>query len=146
MAKGYKGYFPGFLRMEQQIWTTFLQVHPEIGPDIDYNVRVGKGFDPGAQFDDSARAAAIKNSQLRLDAVTYQTNGWWIYEVKVRCGAGAVGQLLQYEVLYEEAYPDNRPIHLAVVTDNPRLGLPTLCTRHNITLFVVPVVYEFPPM
>jgi hypothetical protein len=139
MAKGYQGYMPGFLPKDQIIWTNFLDSHPEIPADIDYNVRVGKGFDPGPNWEPSARQAAIANSQLRLDAVVEWQGAWWIFEVKPRCGASAVGQLLQYEVLYEESYPNNRPIKLAIVTAQPKLGLQTLCTRYHVTLYVQPM-------
>jgi hypothetical protein len=144
MAKGYGNYFPSFLPKESAIWAAFLEAHPEIPREIDYNMRVGVGFAADGAWDPSARRAAILNSQLRLDAVVHWDGAWWIFEVKVRCGAGAVGQIQQYEILYEEAEPTHRPIKLAIVTDLPRLGLATLCRRVGITLYIQPAVFPAP--
>lgn len=130
--------FPAMLPRETAIWKSFLAHYGDGFTNFQYNVRVGQGFDPGPTFPDFSRQAAIKNSQLRLDVVAQKDNAWWIIEVKVHCGAGAVGQLKQYEVLYEEAFPTNRPIQLAICTDLPKLGLKTLCDRLGIQLYILP--------
>jgi len=129
--------FPAFLHRETNIWHNYMLQHPGQFKSLDYNVRVGKGFDPGSSWPDSARRAAIMNSQLRIDVVGFDGSAWWLIEVKVRAGAGAVGQLLQYHVLFEQAYPEKVPIKLMMVTDRPKLGLADLCTRHSIALVVV---------
>jgi hypothetical protein len=144
MARGYLNYYPGMLTQEAQIWEAFMAANPGKVPSPEYNIRVGQGRDPGPTFADTARQAAILNSQLRLDVVSYDGGAWWIYEVKRGARAGSVGQLLQYELLYEAAYPQNRPIRLAVVTDLPTQGLDLLCQRYGITLFTQPVVFSPP--
>jgi len=144
MARGYSGYFPAMLTQEQQIWEAYLAANPGKVTNADYNVRVGQGRDPGPTFEDNARRAAILNSQLRLDATSYENGTWWIYEVKVGARAGSVGQLLQYQIYYEDAFPSNRPIQLAIVTDLPAQGVDRLTARFGIKLFVVPVVFSPP--
>jgi len=128
--------FPAMLPRETSIWQNYLAQHPAQFQSLDYNVRVGKGFDPGPAYADSARRDAILNSQLRIDVVGFDGQTWWLIEVKVRAGAGAVGQLLQYEVLFEQAYPAKLPLKLMMVTDRPKLGLADLCSKHGIALVV----------
>ena len=128
--------FPAFLPRETNIWQAYLTQHPTQFQSLEYNVRVGKGFDPGASFEPNARRAAIMNSQLRIDVVGFDGSTWWLIEVKVRAGAGAVGQLLQYRTLFRKAYPDKIPLSLMMVTDRPKLGLADLCLEHTITLAV----------
>ena len=144
MARGYLNYYPGMLTQEAQIWEAFTAAHPGQVQNPDFNVRVGQGRDPGSTFTDLQRQTAILNSQLRLDVVAFDGQTWWIYEVKRNCRAGAVGQLLQYEILYEKAFPLNRPIKLAIVTDLPTLGLDILCDKYNIALLIQPVVFSPP--
>ena len=129
--------FPAMLPRETNIWQTYLNQHPLEFETLDYNVRVGKGFDPGPAYADSARRDAIMNSQLRIDVVGFDGNTWWLIEVKVRAGAGAVGQLLQYRTLFRQMYPDKSPLSLMMVTDRPKLGLADMCQEHAITLAVV---------
>jgi hypothetical protein len=132
------------LAKEQAIWEQFQAANPGIFTEVDYNVRVGKGFDPGPTYDDAARQQAILNSQCRIDVVALQDNTWWLIEVKHRCGAGALGQLQQYEILFEQTYPDRRPIKLAMVTDQPKLGCADLCRRHGIVLYITTNPAPFP--
>lgn len=144
MAKGYSGYYPGMLSAEAQIWEAFMQSGQATVTNPDYNVRVGMGRDPGPTYADFVRKAAIANSQLRLDVVAQNANGWTIYEVKQRCRAGAVGQLLQYKLLYLDAFPNNLPLTLAIVTDLPTLNLDRLCASQGITLYTQPVIFTSP--
>ena len=144
MARGYLNYYPGMLTAEAQIWEAFMAANPGRVVNPDYNVRVGVGRDPGPTFTDEQRRTAILNSQLRLDVVDEEGGVWWIYEVKRSCRAGAVGQLLQYEILYEDAYPLNQPIKLAIVTDIPTLNLDRLCEKYGVSLFLQPVVFSSP--
>jgi hypothetical protein len=128
--------FPAFLEKETNIWNAYLTQHPGQFQTLDYNVRVGKGFDPGPSFTDSARRDAIMNSQLRIDVVGYDGAAWWLVEVKVRAGAGAVGQLLQYKRLFQDAYPEKKPLKLMMVTDRPKLGLDLMCAEYDVGLQV----------
>jgi len=137
--------FPAMLPRETSIWQTYLSQHPGEFETLDYNVRVGKGLDPGPSYEDSARRAAIMNSQLRIDVVGFDGTTWWLIEVKVRAGAGAVGQLQQYLVLFEQAYPDKRPIGMRMVTDRMKLGLDVMCARWGIDLVVVQSPPPAPP-
>ena len=145
MARGYLNYYPGMLTNEAQIWEAFMQSHPGLIVNPDYNVRVGSGRDPGPTFSETVRSMAILNSQLRLDVVCQDDQGgWWIYEVKQNCRAGAVGQLLQYRILYQDDYPNNLPLSLAIVTDLPTLNLDRLCAAQNIALYTQPVLFTLP--
>ena len=128
--------FKHMLQRETNIWQNYLKQHPGQFQTLDYDVRIGKGFDPGPSFTDSARREAILNSQLRIDVVGYDGSAWWLIEIKVRAGAGALGQLLQYRTLFKRAYPDKTPLNLMMVTDRPKLGLADLCAEHNIALVV----------
>jgi len=129
--------YPAMLPTESAIWSAFLAKHGSGFTSIDYNVRIGVGFDPGPGVPDYARKAAIANTQLRIDAVAYDGTSWWLIEIKRRAGAGALGQLLQYAVLYETDYPKNSPLQLAIVTNYAKLGLQALCDRHKIQLYII---------
>ena len=145
MARGYLNYYPGMLTNEAQIWEAFMAAHPGLVVSPEYNVRIGVGMDPGPTFTADVRRMAILNSQLRLDVVAGDgKGGFTIYEVKQRCRAGAVGQLLQYKILYLDDFPQNQPLSLAIVTDLPTLNLDRLCAAHGITLYVQPVLFSPP--
>jgi hypothetical protein len=147
MAQGYGNYYPHFLPRESVIWTAFLASPQNVYTDFDYDVRVGKGFDPGPSYDAQTRQNAIINSQLRLDAVGRKGSEWWIFEVGVAAGAPKVGQLWQYEALYVESCPQNSPLKLCVVTNQAKFGMVALCARKEILLLQFPVALPpyYPP-
>ena len=86
---------------DTRVWKEYLRVHRAEWDSFDYDVRVGKGVDPGPGFPMHIRRDAQMLTQKRIDAVGYRGTQTWIIEVKPRAGLGAVGQLVGYRALYE---------------------------------------------
>jgi len=118
--------YPGLLPEETLVLRAWLALHQGEYDRFDYNIRIGKGEDPGPQFDPAVRAGAIKNTQLRIDAV-----GWKgvagvqlpevvespsvvyglapgaqasIIEVKRRAAPSNVGQILTYDSVWRQEF------------------------------------------
>lgn len=76
-------------------------------------------------------------TQKRVDVIAHNATGWWLLEMKVRAGPGAVGQLLTYRNLFRQAFPDRQPLHLAIVADRNAFDMTSTYAQFSIRLFLV---------
>jgi hypothetical protein len=129
--------FPGMLPREILIWQNWLKLHEREYDRFDYNMRIGAGYDPGPTWPDYIRAMAVKNSQLRLDAVLWVQNLPTIVEVKDRCGASALGQLLTYEAVWLHDFPQGPAPKLVLVTNRLQLNMWPLIRKSGVHCDVV---------
>lgn len=95
----------GMIPAEAAILTTWLDLNYTMFDSVQYNLRVGHGTDPGADFSDSVRNQFIVNTQRRIDALLYQGNTAVIVEVKVRGSLSQLGQLFGYRALWQRDNP-----------------------------------------
>ncbi len=83
-----------------QFWLAYrqttVQQPPAPGDMFDYNLRIGAGTDPGAGFDQATRQQWIEKTKLRIDAVAFQADFPFVFEVDRHAGTPQVGQLLGY--------------------------------------------------
>ncbi len=93
---------PALVPGEIVIFYRWLELHPTEYDRFDFDIRIGKGEDPGPTFEQSMRDMWIHNTQLRLDAVGYKGTDPTIIEVKDDAGPAAVGQLLTYGKIWTE--------------------------------------------
>lgn len=129
--------YPHMMPNEEPIWDKFLAIYGHQWEAFDYDVRVGRGVDPGPDYEPEWRRLAQLLTQKRIDAVGYRKGEIWIFEVKPYGGLSALGQLLAYEVLYRETYNPKETIKLALVTGRINQDELTAYRAHGIEVFVV---------
>ena len=129
--------YPHMGPKECEIWTRFLTKTKMKFIRVDYDVRVGPGFDPGPQYEENIRRMAIALTQLRIDAVAETEKEIWIFEVKPRAGRSALGQLLSYAYWYIRQYSPKKPIRLAVVCEQVDPNMPPVYEERGVEIFVV---------
>ena len=103
--------------MEVSILRRWLRMHESEYDSIDFNLRLGPGFDPGPTWPGSARQNALQNSQLRVDAVAWRSGRPTLIEVKDRAGATALGEVLAYTTLWSGTFPASPPPSPLIVTN-----------------------------
>jgi hypothetical protein len=97
--------YPGLLPAESAIFNAWAQANPNAFDSVDFNVRVGPGFDPGPSWTPAQRQNAILNTQWRIDAVGWLKGYPTLIEVKYRAGTTALGALLGYRHHFTAQYP-----------------------------------------
>ncbi len=107
--------YPAMNVDEILVWREYLRLHETDFDRFNYNVRIGSGSDPGAEFPDNIRKMAIALSQLRLDAVGFQGEAPTIFEVKRNAGPQNVGQLLTYNAVWTRTRLSAAPPILVLV-------------------------------
>lgn len=134
--------YPGLQPREIIIWREWLKLHEREYTRFDYNVRIGKGYDPGPGWPEETRRMAIMNTQLRVDAVGYQGAAPTLFEVKDRGGLSAVGQLVGYEAVWLEDRLSAIAPKLALVTNRIQPNIVPLLNKNSITLYAVPADFS----
>ena len=96
--------FPHILPQDAKVWTKFLHGNPDFCDYYDYDIRVGKGIDPGNIVEEKFRRMSIHLSQRRIDIVGYRNDCIFIIELTQKAGIKALGQLSAYPNLYKDTF------------------------------------------
>jgi len=131
--------FPGLLPREILVLKAWLKLHESEYDRFDYNVRLGKGTDPGPTFPDDVRRMAILNTQKRVDAVAWKSDQPTLIEVKDRAGFSAVGQIVGYDALWRAQYPTSPAPKLLMVCNRFTEDILPVLQRNGIALAIVEV-------
>jgi hypothetical protein len=107
--------FPGALQSETLLGQAWIREHGAPYAGFDFNVALGDGRDPGDTIAPAIREAAIEASKPRADIIAYGDGFVDLLEVKGRGDAAALGQLVQYSVLWNRAHPDEPVRHTGVI-------------------------------
>ena len=124
--------FPAMELGEIPVWKAWLQLHEAEYTRVEYNVRVGPGFDPGPGTMDYIRQMAIKNTKKRIDAVAWQGDQPLIVEVKVRAGLSSIGQILGYRTHWKIEHPHSVPPKMLLVAHQLAPGVEEVLREHNV--------------
>lgn len=131
--------FPGMLPLEIAILKSWLQQHQNEYDRYDYNVRIGKGTDPGASYDQTMRTMALAITKKRVDAVAWQGSTPTLIEVKNRATLAAMGQILSYNVLWKQDYPTSPDPKLLLIAATFDPDTIPVLNAHQITWTAIPV-------
>lgn len=102
--------YPHLLSEDVPVWERFLaSVHNRF-TEIDYDVRVGIGRDPGPVVEEKFREMGRLLSQRRIDAVGINDKEVCVIEITTIADLKAIGQMTSYPILYKQTYRPELPI------------------------------------
>lgn len=131
--------FPHLLPDDIIIWEAYLE-DPLISWDsIDYDVRVGKGRDPGEAIGANIRQMAIDLSQRRIDAVGHGPHSIDIVEITRSAGMTALGQLELYPLLYQQTFNPTKPLRTLLVAAEIQSDISVKLNKSNTLVHIVDV-------
>jgi hypothetical protein len=125
------------LKEETKIWERFLAQNLYNFISIKYDVHLGKGITPRSEETPEYKRMIQALSQKRVDVIAEDETYVYIIEVKKSAGLSALGQLLAYKHLYEQAYTTWKPIKLICVTNHILPDDLEALQRHNIIVHVI---------
>lgn len=129
--------FPHLLPVDAELWRQFLESFGGSYSQIEYDVRVGAGRDPGEAYPANIRYDAIVLSQRRIDAVGYQAKTITLFEVTASAGLTALGQMIAYPHLFIETYSPDRPVKPHLVTYGFQADMEKLYVANNIAYTII---------
>ena len=134
--------YPHLLPIDANVWRQHHLAHGDKYTQLDYDVRVGEGRDPGSEYDTKIRHMALALSCRRIDVVGHSNSGLDIIEVTHSAGLKAIGQLISYPILYSLTYPTIRPIRPILVAGEIQTDILPVLTRLRIEFYVYPPPYS----
>jgi hypothetical protein len=102
-----------------------------------FDVGVGAGAVPDGEVSVEVAVAWRRLTRHRIDVVGETASGWTLVEIRGAAGPGAIGSLLTYRSLWRDDPPDDRPVHLVLVTDLFPENLLSVLAEFSIQLVVV---------
>lgn len=135
--------FPAMQVDEILVWRNWLVDHHQEFDRFDYNVLLGLNVDPGPEFPDYVRKAAIHTRSLRIDAVGWKGDQPTIFEVKRRAGPENVGQLLVYRGMWRAQNVSTADPQLVLVAAGLMGHILPAVQEASIQLVLVPTDFSF---
>jgi len=128
---------PGMRRAESAIWDRFCaEVRLPAGV-LSYNVRVGTPA-PGGPGESVAIARLRESaSRVRVDALLHARDAVWLFEVKMRAGLSAVGQVIGYAHLISQGLSDSAPVLSVIICEHITPDITSVCLSEGIGLYTV---------
>ncbi len=131
-------FFPHLLPHDIEVWEADLAARPNAYLRIEYDVRVGRGRDPGPDFSDDIRRHTCDLSCRRIDAVGHAVDHIDIIEITQRAGLKALGQLAGYPLLYALTFKPTLPLRQVLVAAELGTDMVEIFSLANLTVFLYP--------
>jgi len=102
-----------------------------------FDAAVGVGTIPPPGGPEKLRAAWIRLTKKRIDAIGLRADAIWIIEVRATAGSSALGAVLTYLHLLRDDNPFSLPLAGAIITDRADDDSRRVMAAYNITAIEV---------
>lgn len=130
-------WYPHMGAQDAAIWSRFIAQYPDLFEKVWYDLPVGSG----APIPDGTAPHMERDWQIltkyKCDVVAFDDVGPTIIEIKPRAGLGSIGQIIGYDLLYQEYVDKKARPNLVIVTDSLRSDMDWLADEFNIKVIVV---------
>jgi len=119
------------------IWTRYHSLTSQHFSGFYFDAAVGVGTIPPPGGEEKLRAAWIRLTKKRIDAIGIRTDAVWIIEVRATAGTSALGAVLTYMHLLRDDNPFSLPLAGAIITDRADEDSRRVMAAYNITCIEV---------
>ena len=119
------------------LWSKFMDKFPDLYPQYEYDVRVGKGVVLPEGSPPWLRKSALDLSRKRIDVVAHGKRTIAVIEVRVRAKANVLGDLIAYKYLYVTSRNPIKPVVPILVTDSVDADLLIALRELNLIYYIV---------
>ena len=130
--------YPGLNAPSVELWRKWLELYEDRFERFDYNVRVGRGIDPGPGVSEEMRAMWYAVTTKRIDVVAERENQTWVVEIEERPGARTFGQVQLYLYLLPQYRPVREVLVGAVISARMGFDMSAAFRDSRILYFVLP--------
>lgn len=128
---------PGLVQPEAQIWNRWRHNLPSGVINVYANVRIGRGRVGLGSFTEDETRLWLLDTQKRIDVILEFYDKMWIVELRRVAGAGALGRLMMYKLLYLDDPVLEKRIDLVLVSDSEDREVKRTATMIGIKYIVV---------
>lgn len=132
------GRYPHLLPVDGQLWNEYRERFAPQHADYFYDVAVGEGRDPGANYDDRLRMMGIRLSRRRIDVIGVNPDRIDIFEITQSAGLKACGQALTYPALLRMTWQTTLPIKMIVICRSVQSDMSGIFETYGADLVIIP--------
>jgi hypothetical protein len=129
--------YPHLKPEETEIWSRFIEKHPDIFKSVEYDVLVGKGAEVGEEESEEMRKDIEYLTKKKIDVIGFTDGEIWVIEIRKRAGLDIVGKVVSYRELYRDIAPTDKRLVGVLVTDQEMPDIRALCQKMGILFFLV---------
>lgn len=129
--------YPHMNIRDKEIWDRFIDKYPDAYKQVQYDYHVGDGPKFNTLDDDETDRNQDMLYRLRIDVIGHSNNSIDIIELKPNAGAGTIGQVTSYKILYERDEDPLLPVNAIIVTDAVNANMVELCKLQGVRLIIV---------
>ena len=133
-----KARYEGLNDQAAALWRQWLKLYQEQFAGFTYNVRVGRGLDPGPNASEEIRKMWHAVTTKRIDVVAHRLDQTWVIEIEPRPGLRTLGQVVGYVHLLPQYHPTRQVIVPALIAGSMGFDMSQVFRAHNISYFVFP--------
>lgn len=123
---------PGMSAQDAEIWSRYRPVMSPQVINVYYNVRLGFGDETPPGTPDNMLRGWFYNTAKRADVVLEYAERVEIIELRFDANSSAIGRLLQYDLLWKQQPPIDKPTTLILVSDREVLDVAALAAQFGI--------------
>lgn len=135
MTEAERGNYEGLNADATRLWIRWLKLYQTEFESFNYNVRIGKGLDPGPSVSDATRAQWRALTSKRVDCVAERPGQTWMIEVDPRVTARTVGQVVVYSHLLPQFWPVRTNLILAIICERLGYDMGLVLRKSNVMWF-----------
>lgn len=136
-AYGERYKYPHMISQESEVWERFMTLNPGFFITVDYDWRVGQGVSVPFPLTENISRMARMLSQKRIDVMGWNEGQPTIVEVKNRVGIQTLGQVLGYQVLFSQEFPNISKPEMMVVCQDIDKDDQDVLDKYKIPVYVV---------
>lgn len=131
-------WYDGLNQQSADLWRKFLELYEDRFDSFAYNVRVGRGIDPGPSVTEEMRRMWYAVTTKRIDVVAERENQTWVIEIEDRPGARTFGQVALYMYLLPQYQPVREILIGAVISARMGYDMGSAFRSQKVWYFVFP--------
>lgn len=127
-------FYPHMMPRDVHIWEKYIKANPGLFLSCDYDVPIGPTPD---WLDDEKDAEKARQGFLyrkKIDVVAFAPDYIALIEVKPSAGSSALGQILGYELLFRQDFPNAPRTVPMVVTNQCQNGYKDIFPKMGVQL------------
>lgn len=133
-------YYEGLNEPSTELWRKWLELYEDRFDSFEYNVRVGRGLDPGPNASEEMKRMWYMVTTKRVDVVAERENQTWVIEIEERPGLRTLGQVQGYLYLLPQYRAVREVLIGAVISGRMGFDMAGAFRGHQILYFIFPSV------
>ncbi len=130
-------WYPHMGPRDADLWNKFIEKYPDMFDRCVYDLAIGDDPSVDEETRSDLREMWQYQCSYKCDVVAFKGEKPTIIEIKPRAGLPSVGQIVCYDLLYQEYVDKNARPDLVIITDSLRSDMDWLADEFGVKIMIV---------